>query len=58
MNVRKRVGDMGSGVTGQQSKNQQSQMKVGSNKPVAIKNAIGLKPTGGGYQKVKGAVSG
>ena len=57
MNVRRRV-SMAPKVAGQGAKNAVNQMKVTSNQPVAIKNAIGLEPTGGGYKKIKGAVSG
>ncbi len=61
MNVRRRETEGGlSGVSsvGQAAKNTTNDMKITSNRPQAIRNAIGLKPTGGGYKKIKGAVSG
>ncbi len=56
MNVRRREGM--NKVTGSGTKNTMNQMKATSNRAQPIKNAIGLKPTGGGYAKIKGAVSG
>lgn len=61
MNVRRRSTEGGlSGVSssGEAAKNTVNQMKVTSNRPTAIKNAIGLKPDGGGPKKIKGAQSG
>ena len=61
MNVRRRGTEGGlSGVSasGKAAKNAANQMQVTNNKPQAIKNALGLKPTGGGIKKIKGAQSG
>jgi hypothetical protein len=61
MNIRRRETEGGlSGVSskGVAAKNTVNDMKIARDRPQAINNAIGLKPTGGGYKKIKGAVSG
>lgn len=61
MNVRRRGTEGGlSGVSsvGQKARNTINDMEIASNKPKAIKNAIGLEPDGGGPKKIRGAVSG
>ena len=61
MNVRRRGTEGGLGGVssfGKAAKNTTNSMEVTSNKPQAVKNALGLKPTGGGPKKIKGAQSG
>lgn len=57
MNPTKRAYKQGQSA-GSPARNATNQMVKQPNKPSAIKNSVGVQPGGGGYSKIRGAVSG